>query len=221
MNKKIYFFILCVSILILTGCNQIKTKNEQLFLQKYKIDDSELLVKLDYNKTYLQDMCFPAVDLTLAGNNDPTKTTYRGFTVYAFSPTNYDELETTFQYPHIEDGSMTYNVTPHFHWTMTKNLTKRECIVWGGDYSCANIDGYFNTTTTVKKTFCFDAGQTANKHIYSEMNNITLPFYSNSRQCLIRIFRDAVNTSDTLTEQAILLEFDIHYRYKKYGELIS
>lgn len=172
-------------------------------------------------RTYLQDMRFPAIDLTTAGNNDPTKITYKNFIAWAFSPTSYNELESAFQYPHIEDGIMTYDVTPHFHWTLSANTTSNQCIVWGVEYNCANINDYFfSNNRIVKKQFCIN-GNTANKHIYSVLNNITLPFYSNSRQCFMKLFRDATNTSDNLTQSAILLEFDIHYHYKKYGEQID
>lgn len=211
--------IIVVLSIFLTSCTTTRYYSDSTALIRINQVNNSLWQGI-YNTSYLQDMRFPAIDLTTAGNSDPTKTTFNGFTVYQFSPTRYEELESTFQYPHIEDGFYTYNVIPHFHWSLKSNITSKQCITWGVQYSCANIMDYFYPMQTRKMTFCY-SGNYANRHIFSVMNNITVINRENSRQCLFRVFRDATNTTDNLTQEAILLEFDIHYYYKRYGEEIN
>lgn len=224
MRFNVFFIVLVGLLVFLAGCDSEDTSCLTCsdVWQDYTDRAIANAINTENSKIYLQDMRFPAVDLTTNSVNDPVKTTYKGFIIWGFQTNKYQELESSFQYPHIEDGFATYVVIPHFHWTLSDNLTTRRCIVWGVQYSCANIGDYFYPTVTQKKQFCLNAGNTANLHIYSVLNNITVLNRQNSRQCFFRIFRDGTNTSfDNMTNTALLAEFDIHYYYKKYGELIG
>ena len=222
-NNKIILVIAAIFLLglfIFLSISTISALSKYNYVRINNLSDEINNISNELNKTYLQDIRFPAIDLTTNNVNDPDKSTFKGFQTWFFSPTKYAELESLFQYPHIENGFPTYVVRPHFHWSLINNVSNNQCIVWGVQYNCANINGFFNRTTTIKKRFCI-SGNVAYKHIFSEMDNITVLNRENSRQCIFRIFRDATNITDNLTQSVALIEFDIHYYYKKYGQIIS
>jgi len=114
------------------------------------------------------------------------------------------------QTPHTRiDNSTLY---PHFHWTY--KTAGAGNVVWCMEYSCSSVDTIFPTTSTKCIT------QTANgllKHHMTDMihleNNLTA-----SSMCSMRLYRNATNTNDTFTQDALLLEFDVHYLSYQIGE---
>jgi len=133
--------------------------------------------------------------------------------VYAlgFADNRDEELFFTVQIPHsYKQGT---DILPHVHWLPLGADTG--VVEWQLEYTWANIDSAFPTTSTATGT---DAGAgTANTHQVVSLSTITGTSKNISSMLLCRIHRDGGNGSDTYTGDAVLLEIDFHFQINTMG----
>lgn len=136
----------------------------------------------------------------------------QGVFTYMFSPTAEEELYFSVQVPHnYKYGT---NFHPHVHWAPT--TTNTGDVVWGLEYTLAEISGTLGNTTIIYGT---DAGDgTAYKHQLVDLTEIDgSAIDSVSMMMICRVFRNAAATEDTYTGDAALLEIDFHYEIDSLG----
>lgn len=131
---------------------------------------------------------------------------------HLFDKTSEEQLFFTLQIPH--KWMTGTNLYPHVHWAPTDSDTGS--VVWGLDYSWADINGTFGANTTITVT---DAGDgTANKHQLAEFSEIDGSGISGVSSMLVgRLYRDATNGDDDYNADAALLEFDFHIKIDSRG----
>jgi hypothetical protein len=115
------------------------------------------------------------------------------------------------QMPHAwKEGSVLY---PHIHWGPSSAAAGN--VKWILDYDCANINGTYNTITTVSSTQA--AGGTAHKQNIVALPTIDMTGKTISATCLFHLYRNPADTADTYGADAELYEFDIHYEIDALG----
>jgi hypothetical protein len=143
------------------------------------------------------------------GSNDPTWSTFRsGIYAYEFSASAAKELWFTYHVDHdYYPGS---GIFFHTHWSTTG--TNTGVCRWGFEYTIAkgHQQSVFPTTTTVYVEQA--ATGTAYTHMVAEAASVSSSEIEVDALILVRVFRDAANGSDTLTDTAFLLTADIHYQ---------
>ena len=147
-----------------------------------------------------------------AGATAPSLATFvgGGLRTYQFLASAVNEVEFTIQMPHSWKIGST--ISPHIHWAPTSTDTNR--VVWGFEYSWANIGSTFPSSTTVYTTNY--AGGTAWKHTLSDFPDITNT-NSFSSAIVCRLFRLGTATEDDYPDPAAFVEFDIHYEIDSLG----
>ncbi|HUV85215.1 MAG TPA: hypothetical protein VMV86_05850 [Methanosarcinales archaeon] len=162
-------------------------------------------------------------DFRVAVNNikvptlkNPDWTPYKGGLILSFGAeaieANEEEAYLLIQLPHaIKEGS---TIKPHIHWTPKSNEASK-IVRWGMSYSFANIGASFPNETTI-----YVNGETnndTNKHLVAYFPDIELTSMLISGILIIKIFRNSSSASDTYTNEAYLLEFDIHIEKNTIG----
>jgi len=183
-----------------------------------KIDSSGNM-SLSGDATVWDDLRFPIVSLKLGGVNDPNFVKVlddglgsTGLYAYAFDKTAEEEVFFAVQFPHKRKSGS--NVRPHVHWMPTGTDTGD--VVWGLEYSWANINAAFGNSTII--TVTQTASGTVNTHQMALMDAITGTGKTSSSMMLCRVFRDATNVADTYDEDAALIEVDFHIEIDKMGD---
>lgn len=158
-----------------------------------------------------EDLRFPAADLTKGTANDPDFVTFRpGITILGFPNDNTKYLYITAQLPHSwREGT---NLSAHFHWSPLNTNTGN--VTWCLDYTWANVNSNFPTTTTR----CIDdtSSEVIYDHLMSDMIRIDGTGKTASSMMIAKIYRNG--TSDTHNAEVGLLEFDFHYQVYRFGE---
>ena len=181
--------------------------------------DSDGNLTLAGDATVWDDLRFPLIDLKLGGVNDPdfvqvldNGSSSTGVYAYAFDKAAEEEAFFIVQFPHRRKSGS--DVRPHMHWMPSGTDTGD--VVWGLEYTWANINGTFGNTTitTVTQT----ASGTANAHQMALFDAITGTGKTSSSMMLCRLFRDATNAADTYDEDAIGIEMDFHIEIDKLGD---
>lgn len=173
---------------------------------------NEMLTDVDSLPLRWEDLRVPATSMALGTTNDPDLTaivdTVRA---YLFDPDADQELFFAAQLPHAySEGT---DIVAHVHWSPVDTDTGN--VIWGLEYTWANIDAAFAATTSTTTT---DAGSgTADDHLYVEFTDLTGTGKTISSMLVCRIYRDADNGSDTYTGDAALLEVDFHYQIDATG----
>ena len=130
--------------------------------------------------------------------------------LWAFDLTKVESLYATVQLPHAwKQGT---NIVPHIHWTAADGNAGN--IVWGIEYTWANMDGTFSTTTVQEITA---ANSTAYYHHVDTFPAISGSGKTVSSILMIRLFRNGASASDTYGTDAYLLDFDLHYQIDSLG----
>lgn len=181
------------------------------YLTQAKVNYNYVKIE-EINELKYEDLRFPATTARILGaSNIPDFEVLKNNTyTLAFSPTTMEQAFLTMQFPHNRISNTT--ILPHFHWT-TKTAGVGN-VTWCLEYTCANVNGVLPFTETRCVT---DLVEEPFKHQMTEMIHINNTF-TESAMCGIRIYRDATNINDTFTQDALLLEFDIHYISKQIGE---
>jgi hypothetical protein len=150
-----------------------------------------------------------------SGANDPTWSQIgaTGFWAHSFSASTMMQVWTTFHIPH--DYAPGTNIYLHTHWVQSGTNTGN--CVWGFEYAYAK--GYdqaafpFAASTTVRVTAA--GSSTPYLHHISEIslaNSIPSTNIETDGLIHVRVFRDATNGADTLTDSVYLLMADCHYQ---------
>lgn len=129
---------------------------------------------------------------------------------------NEQSLYFNIQMPHDwKHGSPIY---PHVHWI--PSTTDAGTVRWGLEYTWVNIDGTYAPSTTIHGQETISNNQ--HKHIMTAINSAAMDATGKeaSSMILCRIFRNSSNAADTYTEDAILLEFDLHYQVDRMGDTL-
>jgi hypothetical protein len=139
-----------------------------------------------------------------------------GVLLKAFSPDVEQEVFFSVQFPHAwKEGSA---IRPHVHWTPFSDAGEGESVVWGLEYTWANVLSDFNDTTIVYTSGVIaDTDITADNHLISQFPEIDATGKSISSMMLCRLFRAVDETADNFDDDAGLLEFDIHYQIDSTG----
>jgi len=175
--------------------------------------DGDVTIADDFllENTVEEDIRFPASVIKVAGASNIPGWDSTNFG-YDFSSSTMEQAFFTAQMPHARKAGT--NIKPHFHWQTSNNNAGN--VVWCIEYSWANIDGSFPSTTTQCVT---DSSQRdSTKHLMTSEIIISGTGKTYSSQLKGRIYRDATNAADTYGSDALLLEFDIHYYLDKLGD---
>ena len=135
-----------------------------------------------------------------------------GVSTWLFDASQREDLYFACQMPHAwREGSTCYF---HFHWMPT--TSGAGTVVWGIEYTWANIDAVMGNTT-VAVTGDAAAG-TAWTHQMTNAITLTATGKTASSMLLCRVYRDAASPGDDYAADAALLEVDFHYLVDKLGE---
>jgi hypothetical protein len=191
--------------------------------------DADGHLTLAGDATVWEDLRYPASSIGLRGNTDPdwvqladdgSRST--GVYVLGFDDTTEEEVYCAVQLPHEwKEGS---NIYAHVHWTPpsgTASLTKG--VRWGLEYTWANIgvvDGSGTPATFGNTSIIYVTDSdtfTADEHRMINFAAIDATGKTFSSMLICRLFRDAASSSDDYADDALLLEFDIHYEIDSLG----
>lgn len=125
-----------------------------------------------------------------------------------------DQVYFTVQLPHsYKEGTDIY---PHVHWAETATTGAGTNVVWGLEYSWANVAGTFGAPSTIYVTNSVSG--TNWKHSLSSFPTITGTSKTVSSILVCRMFRNAnTATADDYDQSAACLGFDIHYQIDTLG----
>jgi hypothetical protein len=164
--------------------------------------------------TVYEDMKFPAQALSAGATPaDPCAVIGSTLRTLCFNgDATTESMELSAQFPH--ERRLNSLLHPHVHWGPSN--TNAGNVKWQLEYSCANIDGTFPASSTIS---VIDASDTvAHKHQIVSLPEIDTSLYGQiSSMCLMRIFRNPGDGSDTYGSDAELYEFDIHYEIDTMG----
>lgn len=169
--------------------------------------------------TVFEDLQFPAISGKVPVSNFPDiETMLGGIQGYAFDDTSEQSLFFQIQMPHSwKEGSLIY---PHIHWLHDGTDADGGDVVWGLEYSWANMEEAF-TGPAIMTAVC-TAG-TALKHEFNKLLDGSSNDYIDgsgktiSSILICRVFRDATDDADTLAADAWLLALDIHVERDTMG----
>jgi hypothetical protein len=175
-------------------------------------------LKFEGNATVWDDLMTPGLAMR-TNATAPDLITFAPATtnliVYGFNGTGTTVEQTYFslQFPHsMKVGSTVY---PHVHWSPT--TTGSGNVIWGFEYTWADIDGTYAAPTTIYST-AKAAGGTAWVHKLSLFDGISGAGITNvSSMMMCRLFRNPAAAGDTYEADAALLQFDVHYEKDTLG----
>lgn len=178
--------------------------------------------------TVWEDLRFPATTIGRRGNSDPgwvqvadDGSASVGVWGLGFSDTTDEEVYCAVQLPHSwKEGSSIY---PHVHWMPLTATVPSRGVTWALEYSWANIgviDGVgsavtFGNTTTI--TADDNGVMTASEHRMINFDPITAAGKTLSSMLMCRLYRDVSDANDDYADDAVLLEFDIHFEIDSLG----
>jgi len=161
-----------------------------------------------------EDLRFPAsvIKVTGASNIPGWDATNYG---YDFDASTMEQAYFIAQFPHSRKSGT--NVDTHFHW-QTADANAGD-VVWCIEYTWANINGQFGAVSY--ECNVDSATGDATQHLMTPQGEISGSGFGSSSIMKGRLFRNATDPRDTYANDALLLEFDIHYKVDKLGETVS
>jgi len=136
-----------------------------------------------------------------------------GVFAYAFDDNSEEELFFEVQLPHGYSAGT--DIKPHVHWAPSTTGTGN--VVWGLEYTVANVGAVIGNTTLLSVTDA--ASGTALQQEVAGFGTISGTGLQESTILLFRIYRDAGNAADTYAADAFGLSVDIHIQLEKRGSL--
>jgi hypothetical protein len=131
---------------------------------------------------------------------------------YSYAPTSLSESFTNWDVPFSwAPGTDLYLA---FHWS-PGNSTATGNVVWGIDYTWAEVGGTFGSQVTELYTAASDG--TAYKHYQTVSTPYPGGDANYNMRFLLRIFRDGANGADTFPDPAFLIGVDFYYQVNKFG----
>jgi len=174
----------------------------------YHLNEGAGVTSADYSGGGLDIAFDPNPPLWGAGLVTSTAAS-RGVFTYFFSPGVIQEVFFTAQIPHAYlQGS---DIHPHVHWVSP--TSNAGTVIWGLEYTWANLGTILGTTTVI---FATEAGPcTALEHTLTSLPAMPGTGKGISSMLSCRLFRDGV--TDTYPDPVALLEFDFHYQIDTFG----
>lgn len=171
---------------------------------------------LHNDNTEWEDFRVAVNNIKVPATKNPDWVSYKGGLILSFENQeigeNEEEVYFLIQLPHsIKEGS---TIKPHIHW-IAKSNEESKVVRWGISYSFANIDAVFPNETIIYVNAA--TNNAANKHVCAYFPDIPLPDMLISGILIIKLFRNSSSGSDTYTDEAYLLEFDLHIEKNTIG----
>lgn len=168
------------------------------------------------NKTEWECLRVAVNNVKVPATKQPEWVSYKGGLVLSFDNQevegNEEEVYFVIQLPHsIKEGSA---IKPCVHWTPKSNEAGK-VVRWGMSYSFANMNETFSAETTIYAEAV--TNNDADKHIVGHFPDIPLPTMKIASMFVIKFFRNSSSGFDTYTDEAYLLEFDIHVEKNTLG----
>ena len=147
-----------------------------------------------------------------AGGDPPTWSVFRsGVYAQAFVPDAANSLMFDVQLPH--SWALGTSLVPHLHWSPATTNTGN--VRWGLEYSWANVNGVFPTSTIV---YGLQAGSgVAFTNQIVSFGTLSTAGFGASSILVCRLFRDGANVADTYTGNAFGISLDFHYQTRNLG----
>jgi len=137
-----------------------------------------------------------------------------GVVVWKFNKNVTNELFFSRQLPHsYKEGTA---IEAHIHWINPSNETGN--VVWGLEYTWANVGSSFNNTT-IARVSAPVWGQDI--HMATDIVRIDGRGKKISSIIICRLFRDGGANEDTLNDGVYLMEFDFHYQIDYPGSMAT
>lgn len=163
------------------------------------------------------DSMVPAASMRLPSSGYPGLDTFtNGIQCLKFDDASDESVHFAVQINH-NAVMPTNTLKPHVHWTTSEVQTAPNTnIVWGLEYTIANISAEFVASSTIYLT---NGPVELNKlaHTMTSFADIPVTAMTPSMVIMCRLFRDADNGADTLTGDANLIGFDFHYQVDSLG----
>ncbi len=163
------------------------------------------------------DSMVPAASMRLPSSGYPGLDTFtNGIQCLKFDDASDESVHFAVQINH-NAVMPTNTLKPHVHWTTSEVQTAPNTnIVWGLEYTIANISAEFVASSTIYLT---NGPVELNKlaHTMTSFADIPVTTMTPSMVIMCRLFRDADNGADTLTGDANLIGFDFHYQVDSLG----
>jgi Concanavalin A-like lectin/glucanases superfamily len=138
----------------------------------------------------------------------------RGVYAYYFDQDSVEELHFTIQMPHT--WNVGTDLHPHLHYVGTDAGETGNDVVWGLEYTVADVFGTFGNTTIISDPDT--AGAPYVHEIGSFSSDIDMSGITGVSAMIVgRIFRDGSNASDTYDAPVGLLEVDFHIQKDTLG----
>jgi hypothetical protein len=132
---------------------------------------------------------------------------------YLFQPSSQnDQCWFGIQMPH--DWQEGTNIRPHVHWAPT--TTGSGAVMWGLEYTFANINAVFPAPTTIYCTGSA-AGVAWTHQITGFTDEISGSGKTLSCVMMCRLFRNATHGDDTYAANCAMIGFDCHYIKNSLG----
>lgn len=168
------------------------------------------------NARTVDDLRFPANDLTVSGVSDPNADKFINNTrALYFSGSAMNQAFITIQMPHSRD--ITTNLSHHFHFASAGATTNNTYVTWCLEYSCVSINSIFPYTDI--KCVNTTVSTEAYKHYMSNPIISSGDNLNASAMCNERIYRDGAGDSNN--QEMALLEYDVHYVINSQGNKIE
>lgn len=171
---------------------------------------------LNEDNTEWEDFRVAVNNIKVPATKNPDWVSYKGGLILSFGnneiEANEEEVYFLIQLPHsIKEGS---TIKPHVHWTAKSNEANK-VVRWGISYSFTNIDAIFPAATIIYSDAT--TNNEADKHVCAYFPDIPLPNMKISGILIVKLFRNSSSSFDTYTDDAYLLEFDIHIEKNTIG----
>lgn len=171
---------------------------------------------LHNDNTEWEDCRVAVNNVKVPATKKPDWVSYKSGLVLSFGAegieSNEEEVYFMIQLPHaIKEGSI---IKPHIHWVAKSNEASKK-VRWGMSYSFANIDASIPNATVIYVDA--DTNNNADTHLVGYFPDIPLPNMKISGMLIIKLFRNSSSVNDTYTDEAYLLEFDIHIEKNTIG----
>lgn len=165
--------------------------------------------------TYWDDVTVPGIGVKTGGSADPTWGAFKdGIYLYKFPDGSDKEVFFQVQLPHsYKEGTA---LEPHVHWAPSS--TNAGAVLWKLEYSWANMDAAFGTSTTITGT---QAGSgVALQHQLCPINSAAMTGSGKTISSIVacRLYRNGADSgTDTFTGDAFLLSIDFHVEKDSLG----
>lgn len=188
--------------------------------------DEHGFLELKGSARAFDDLRFPALTLRLGATRAPTLKQLTddgagstGVYTYCYDSATEEQQYLAIQFPHSMDFATGF-YQPHIHTTPDPGNPGdgTEKAVFGIEYTIANIDSAFSTTTTTYTTITIST--TNLQHQYTEFATVPATGLTSSSMLQARIFRCVDCAEDNYPHDTCLLEVDYHIPKNGFGQKI-